>query len=91
MDANAKRLQKRMQVLAIVQAGLAIHERRTMTKVERERQCTTVYNEVIKKANVATLPTDLKCDPPDHIQWDLVVKKCLQLTETQTNDVVRIF
>ena len=91
MDANGKRLQKRLQVLAIVRAGLAIHERKTMTKVQRGKQCTEAYNNVIKKANLNTLPADLKCDVPDDKQWDLVVEKCLQLTGDKTSDAVRIF
>jgi hypothetical protein len=91
MDANGKRLQKRLQVLAIVRAGLAIHERKTMTRTQRGKECTEAYNDVITKADVTKLPTDLKCDVPDDKQWDLVVKKSLQLTGGQANDIVRIF
>ncbi len=67
----------------LVKAGCAIHERKTMTKQLRDSECTKVFKEFIRTANVSTLSTDLRCDTPVATQWDMIVKKTIFLADKQ--------
>ena len=79
MDPKAKRLQKRFQVYIVVKTGCAIHERKTMSKQQKDTDSKSLFQEFVRKANVATISEQLRCNVPVASQWDLIVKKTLSL------------